>query len=619
MTTEEDYYREELDYIRRYARLMAQENPHLESFLGSKNADPGIERLMEAFSFLSGRLREKIEDVFPEITVPLISRQCPNYLRTVPAMTVIEYTPDFTLTTPVTVPRNTQIMNAPQKNAATEDNYLLPGGQNDLLEEDTPSCIFTLCRDIRLLPLRIRDVHNRSTPARGVIDITFTPLPGAKIIASDLNSIGLWLADGDNESRWQIYLWLCRYWQEAEVITGGRRYPQSELALKPSGFSNNESLLPQPETFHNGYRVMQDWFCFQEAFFFFELSGIALPGDTITRPFTLRLYFDHPLPETVCLSRRSLRLHCAPAVNLFIHDAVPIRPTNPHQEYPLQASQFWPEYFDIFRVNSVQGQQYLTFREDDLEWLSRRGSALHWLPYEHSPRPLEYHRERRFIYWQHAMRRSLLSEQPEHFISLRHSDNSMPDIALTGREPVQISLTCTNGEQPCHLATGDICIPVGQNASVGSFRNVTVPTKPIPPVPDGALHWSLLNTMALNYLTMNDVGALRDILRTFDRIAIHTPFCARLSPEKLDALERLETRPGDRLFRGVMIRGLLSTLYVDPRPFAGEGEMHQLGTVLSHFFAFYASTNGWHMLTMVNTRTQEAWQWTEITGQFPAM
>nr|WP_252148569.1 type VI secretion system baseplate subunit TssF [Escherichia coli] len=139
------------------------------------------------------------------------------------------------------------------------------------------------------------------------------------------------------------------------------------------------------------------------------------------------------------------------------------------------------------------------------------------------------------------------------------------------------------------------------------------------PVPDGPRHWSLLNTMTLNYLTMNDVEVLRDILRTFDRCGIHTPFCARLSPEKLNALEKLETRPTDRVFRDIVVRGLSSTLYVNPQPFACEGEMYHLGTVLSHFFALYASVNSWHMLTMINTQTEEVWRWTERTGQFPAM
>lgn len=619
MTSGEDYYREELDYIRRYARLLARENPDLKNFLGDKDVDPDTERLMGTFAFLSGRLREKIEDRFPEITVPLIKRLCPSYLRTVPPMTIIEYTPDNTLATVCDIPRDAQVMNAPHRDSHPEESYLIPGAQDDLPEEEEPPCIFTLCRNIRLLPLHIHNVNNCSTPDQGIIDIIFAPLPGSRITAADLKGISLWLGDENIISRWQVYLWLCRYRRGAELITGGRRYPQPGLTIKPSGFSHDESLLPQPGSLHSGYRIIQDWFCFPDAFFFFDLSGISLPGEIISRPFTLRLRFDRPLPETVNLSRQSLRLHCTPAVNLFFHDAVPVTPDNPHQEYPLQASQFWPGYFDIFRVDSVQGQEHNTFRDDDLVALSRHGNQRKWLSSDSPLRPMEYHQERRIIYWKHSVRRSLLSVNPAHFISFRHADNSVPDATLTGRDPIQISLICTNGDQPCRLAPGDICVPVGQDASVAPFRNVTTPTPPLPPVPDGPRHWSLLNTMTLNYLTMNDVEVLRDILLTFDRCGIHTPFCARLSPEKLNALEKLETRPTDRVFRDIVVCGLSSTLYVNPQPFACEGEMYHLGTVLSHFFALYASVNSWHMLTMINTQTEEVWRWTERTGQFPAM
>ncbi len=618
MTSEEKYYRAELDYIRRYARLLAQENPCLESFLDSKNIDPDTARAMEGFAFLSARLREKIDDEFPEITVPLINHLCPNYLRPVPSMTIIEYTPDHTLSVACDIPRNTQVMSQSQEKETATDNYLMPGAQDDLPEEE-PTCIFSLCRNIRLLPLKITVIKNRSTPARGMIDITFMPLSGGAVTTSDLNTLSLWLGDENPVSRWQIYLWLCRYRSECELIIDGRCYPQPDLALKPSGFNRHESLLPQNRKLHNGFRVMQDWFCFPDAFFFFDLSGIWLPGEFLTRTFTLRLHFDRPLPETVQLKNSSLRLHCAPAVNLFIHDAVPVTPDKSHQAWPLRVRHTLPEYFDIFSVERVQGQERSTFREDDLNALSRHSSLHRWQSSDDFRRPVEYHRERRIIYWQYSIQRSLLNKASGHFISFRHGDNSIPDATLLGSEPVQISLICTNAEHPCRLAAGDICVAADKNASVATFRNITVPTKPVPPVPDGPLHWSLLNTMTLNYLSMNDIEGLRDILRTFDRCAIHTPFCARLSEEKLDALEKLETRPTDRIFRGVAVRGLSSTLYVNPAPFCCEGEMHQLGTVLSHFFALYASTRSWHMLTMTNTRTKESWRWAEKTGEFAAM
>ncbi len=47
--------------------------------------------------------------------------------------------------------------------------------------------------------------------------------------------------------------------------------------------------------------------------------------------------------------------------------------------------------------------------------------------------------------------------------------------------------------------------------------------------------------------------------------------------------------------------------------------MYLLGTVLSHFLSLYASVNSFHMLTVVNTESQETWKWTERTGQHPLL
>ncbi|KDT23570.1 hypothetical protein AB84_0220 [Escherichia coli 2-052-05_S3_C1] len=88
MEFEERYFREELDYLRQLSKLLATEKPHLARFLAEKDADPDIERLLEGVAFLTGNLRQKIEDEFPELTHGLIKMLWPNYLRPVPAMTL---------------------------------------------------------------------------------------------------------------------------------------------------------------------------------------------------------------------------------------------------------------------------------------------------------------------------------------------------------------------------------------------------------------------------------------------------------------------------------------------------------------------------------------------------
>ena len=222
------------------------------------------------------------------------------------------------------------------------------------------------------------------------------------------------------------------------------------------------------------------------------------------------------------------------------------------------------------------------------------------------------------VYWQHRTKTSLFHRGFDHTLAFIHADGSYPsDESLLSNEVVSVSLTCTNRELPSQIRSGDITGTTGKNAAVASFRNITRPTQPLWPVIDGSLHWSLLSAMNLNYLSLLDTDALKQVIANFDRHAIHHPQTARLSQQKLDAIERLETRPVDRLFTGIPVRGLASTLYLHPEPFVCEGEMYLLGTVLSHFLSLYASVNSFHMLTVVNTESQETWKWTERIGQHP--
>ena len=67
-----DYYNRELTYIRRLAAEFAEAHPKIAERLrlGPDDAsdDPHVERLIEAFAYLTARVRHKLDDEFPEIT-----------------------------------------------------------------------------------------------------------------------------------------------------------------------------------------------------------------------------------------------------------------------------------------------------------------------------------------------------------------------------------------------------------------------------------------------------------------------------------------------------------------------------------------------------------------------
>ncbi|WP_442977320.1 type VI secretion system baseplate subunit TssF, partial [Salmonella enterica] len=81
MAFEERYYQEELDYVRQLGKLLAKDKPYLARFLAEKEGDPDVERLLEAFAFLSGGLRLKVEEEYPGFKHGIIRMLWPHYRR----------------------------------------------------------------------------------------------------------------------------------------------------------------------------------------------------------------------------------------------------------------------------------------------------------------------------------------------------------------------------------------------------------------------------------------------------------------------------------------------------------------------------------------------------------
>src|SRR5262245_1082479 len=87
------YYERELEFIRRLAQEFARQYPAVADRLGletSASTDPHVERLIQAFALVAGRIHHKLDDEFPELTDALLSVLYPHYLAPVPSMAVVE-------------------------------------------------------------------------------------------------------------------------------------------------------------------------------------------------------------------------------------------------------------------------------------------------------------------------------------------------------------------------------------------------------------------------------------------------------------------------------------------------------------------------------------------------
>ncbi len=113
------YYERELIFLRQMGAEFAEKYPKIAARLqleADKCEDPHVERLVEAFAFLAGRVRLKIDDDFPEITESFLNVLYPHYLAPIPSMAIVQFSvKEGILTTGYTVQRDTGLYSRPIK------------------------------------------------------------------------------------------------------------------------------------------------------------------------------------------------------------------------------------------------------------------------------------------------------------------------------------------------------------------------------------------------------------------------------------------------------------------------------------------------------------------------
>lgn len=585
----EHYFRDELAFLRLQGREFADSYPELTRFLSEQNTDPDVERLLEGFAFLTGNLRAKIEDEFPELTHGLLNMLWPNYLRPVPSMTIMQFS---------VIP-----------GAIAQPALVRQGCQLDSLPIDDVTCHFQTCHDAWVYPAEMRQITAQSGNDLSTISLDIAlhaPLPLSEL---QLDKLRFFLG-GDSYTAYELYFWLSNQLSHIELEIDGKRFRQEAKALKSVGFERDDALLPYPNNVYSGYRILQEYFCFPESFLFFELSGDEWPKQPLpVSEFKIHFCFDRPLPAELKIRPDSFMLNCVPAINLFQHDSEPVNLNGRQAEYPLKASYRYADSFEIFSVDQVEG------------WVEgnmgrSRGTPRIYQPFESFQHQIERAKQRLALYYRVRVRESVSGDGFEHSLSFVRGDETT---TVDLDESISVTLTCTNRSRAARLKVGSICVPTGSSPSFATFRNLIRPTRPLRPALDGSLHWTLISNLSLNYVSLLRRDALVQVLRTYDFPALHDKQAEQASRKRLAGIEEIETKPVDRLVRGMPVRGLKSVLSIRQSAFGSEGELYLFSTVLAHFFSLYASVNAFHLLEVVNLDNKERYQWPVQIGQHSLM
>ncbi|MBZ9613415.1 type VI secretion system baseplate subunit TssF [Rheinheimera maricola] len=585
------FFQDELNYLRELGAAFAEQNPSLANLLSEEGEDPDVERLFEGFAFLTGRIRQKLEDEIPEISHSLIELLWPNYLRPVPAMSILAFTPRL--------------------HVLSEQTKIAKGAVVQSAEVDGTACIFRTCYDVDVSPIAISDAKITHKTDSTELSLHFSLESGVASADLGLKKIRLFLHD---EQKIQVatvlYLHFFRYLQNFDVALnfydGTVKLVQglSKEYVHPVGFADSESLLPADSSMFSGYRLLQEYFQFQKKFLFIDIKGI---GNLISLPdiesFSLKFRFSKFDIDSI--KKENFRLFCTPIVNLFEHDGSPIRVNNQRIEYFLRPDTKFSSHIEIFSVDSVEGKvkgkidqntytAYETFQHHDLQ-LSTSNS---------------------FFY---KLRKvpATISDGVDHYLYLHNSSaNEFAD----HEEIISTRLTCTNRNLASALQVGQVAYYSGNSPDIVTFKNIINTTEALPPPFERKLHWRLISNLAIQYNSLASIDSLRLLIKYYDFAAIGNRQKQRSNQQMHEGIEFINTSTYERIVKGLPVSGLKTTLHLRESKFGakgliGEANMFIFASVLNIFFSQYARTNSFHILEVIAVESGENYQWNMHHGK----
>jgi len=254
------YYQEELAFLRDLGEEFAAAHPEVAHMLSGAGSDPDVERLLEGFAFLTGRIRQKLDDELPELTHTLIRLLWPHYLRPIPALSIVEFTP--------------------RPGVLRGGEVVRRGAEIDSIPVEGTPCRFQTTRDVEVWPIELREARiDERAGAAPRLTLRIGPVEGASLGALGVDRLRLFL-HGEPAEVYPLYDLLTRRATAlgVEARLGGQTVARRDLdatAIQAAGFAGDEPLFPYPANCFPGYRLLQEYFALPAKFLAVELSGLA--------------------------------------------------------------------------------------------------------------------------------------------------------------------------------------------------------------------------------------------------------------------------------------------------------------------------------------------------------
>jgi len=590
-----DHYNRELAYLREVGAEFALQYPKIAGRLGMSGievADPYVERLLEGFAFLAGRIHLKMDAEFPRFSQRLLELIYPHYLRPTPAMGIAKLTPSLTeggVTAAFQIPRHT-ILRAP----------IAPG--------QVTACEFRTAHGITLLPMDLTDASIEGAAAplptssiqttkaiRSSLHLRFSTRNNMAAGAIGAERISLYIAGPAERASQLLELIGGRLLGALVSWHSSNREQQRWLppaSITCNGYAEDEALLPYDNRSFSGYRLLHEYFACPDRFRFFSINDLAPILETVSAPeFKVTLLFEQAATALEKLvTKEDFHLHCTPIVNLFPKRGDRIDVSLDKFEHHLVADRTRPMDYEAHTITSIDGFTSANTEQQKfrplLETLGRQPGDREegFFTIRREPRTLSETAKRlgtRTGYIGSEVFVQLVDQHDAPYS--HHLDRIAPNMLCTNRDLAL--LVSTGGTHDLQLT---VSAPVSGITILGGL------TPPVPAVAEQDITWRLISHLHLNYHTLTDLSAADGAQAMRDLLGLYSPLGRRGIEGQADSVRSMRLTPMVCRVpqRGPIVfgRGVAIETTIDVSAFAGHSPW-LFGAVLEQFMARHVSIN----------------------------
>jgi len=588
------YYNRELAYIRKMGAEFADKHPKIAGRLRLDQdsvEDPHVSRLIESFAFLTGRIRQTIDDSFPELTESLLGLMYPSYSAPLPSMSIIKChaipsVPDY--------------------------QFIAKGAELLTHSEEYGRCRFKTCDDLHVLPVIADDVKFTPAPligpalsdnlrskgrSKAVLRVGIKPIQNAKITDLEHGVLRFYIS-----AQPQVAYKLMEFM--ANKCLGGC-VTASDMSVNHFEFTAGNISFPQINMLaagdlgfdgriDKGYQALTDYFVFPQKYLFFEINNLERAWALDGSGFYLFLHFDDSHPELAhAVDNHTLHLGCTPIVNLYRDRTEVFDASKCYSEQKLVVDKTRHRFADIYAIESVTAYN----AKGETEAVSPLYGD-HSKPDQNS-RNVAWHSRRE----NSSAFDGYSSNGTDTYLSL--VDRNFDVVFSEQRWLVDASVICTNRDIPSKLPFGPDQPQFNFHDGGAGLRlkSMTPPTNTYQPQLDKPTRWQFISQLSLqSFSGDHGLDALKTALQLYDVKDSKETRAAIDSILKIDIQQSSE-----RVIiggRATICVGSECHITLDDTAFAGNS-CYLFGKVIHQFLTSICSVNSFVSTRIYTQRSAE--------------